>query len=354
LSPKCPRPNSRIAVLAQGRVLRRPAFALIGVLAASSIALACGGSDGDGDGVVAAPDPADVTEVVQAPAADRLESVRRTAADQLTQQLPDAEVAVGPPVVWLRPGDTGERYVVDWQATTAGEVTTGSATMVANSDGSFTIVEFGEASSDLTEAPIGFVVSVEDVASQSAADAQRDGVPEFIAEVPLYRRADLGWGAPDYLNADAAAGQRWILSRYPLEIGRTLRDTGALAGVDTILAYELLHLEAGTSAPARVLRAVPTNILSPAWVASGDGNGKVYAGRKAATSGLNPVLIRIDESTGAVEKLIAVFPDRLIADASQAPPGWIVASPEQAQLMTTVAHVEPDFALIDQIFSLIG
>lgn len=349
-------PQSPIAAGSPGRRGQM----IAAVLLATGLGFGCTGSDlGDNpalapssgvEGVVAAPAESDVAAAPQRPAAERLEAVRVTAADQLAQQLPDAEVAVGSPVVWLRPGDTGERYVVDWQATSAGEVTTGSATMTANSDGTYTIVEFGPASADVENPPVGFVVSVEDVASQPAADAQRDGVASFVADLPLYKRADLGWGAPDYLNAQAGIGQRWILSRYPLEVGRALRDAGALANVDTILAYELLHLEAGTASPARVLRAVPLDVLSPVWVSSGD--GKVYAGRKAATSGLNPVLVRIDETAGTVERLIAVFPDRLIADAAQAPAGWTVATPEQAQLMITVAHVEPDFALIDQIFAL--
>lgn len=341
----------------------------VAVLVVAGLALSgCGGSSPVGgddglapssgvEGVVAAPVESDEPPPPPPPPAQRFDAVRLETSNHVQAQIPGSEVAVGEPTVWLRPGDTGERYIVDWQATTDAGVTSGGATLLANSDGTFTVAQSVSEVADGPEAVAGlsadsFVVSIEDQPSQSPADAARDGIASFVGELPLYQRVDLGWGSPDYLDAPVDIGKRWILSRYPLPVGQQLREAGELADVDTILAYELLELNAGAAEPAQVTRAIPLDVLSPAWVA--EGNGAVYSGRRAPTSRLNPVLVRIDSTTGEVRRLVAILPERVISDPALIPAGWEIATPEQTALMIEIKHVNPDFVAIDEIFSMAG
>lgn len=304
------------------------------------------------EGVAVAPVESD------APAADPLssdqinEAVRSAGAAYLAEQFPGADVAIDAPNLWLRPGDTGAVHIARWTSTSADSSAAGQLALSQASNGSFTVAE---AESDSANGPAnltnGAILVARGIgASQTPDEAARDGIAPLVALLELPDRVDLGWGAPDYLSAPVAQDDRWIVSRYPLEVGIELRAAGQLADVDTILGYELLHLAGGDSTPATVVQAIPIDVLSPAWVAVG--NGATYSGRKAATSGLNPILIRIDGSTGVIEKMIAVMPDRVISDASLVPAGWTIATQEQSDLMITIAHAAPDFVLIDQIFAL--
>lgn len=321
------------------------------------IAAACGGGDDANSDVIetsASGPTATPTEVLSGD--ETLERARVHAGLYLREQLPGADVAVAMPNAYLLPGDTGARYVASWSAAPSDEnpdleQTTGQVKLSRSSDGTFNateaIADSPVESANLAEG--GIIVSVDSGPSQSAADAARDGVDASVAALPLYGRTDLGWGSPDYLTGQVSADDRWILSRLPLEVGQQLRTDGKTAA-DTSLVYELLHLVGGVDTPARVLQAVPTDVLSPAWVAVGP--NAVYSGRKAITSGLNPVLIRIDTTTGQITRLVSVLGDRTISSPLEVPPGWTVATPEQAELMQTVLHVDPDFDLIDEIMAL--
>lgn len=339
------------------RVLRRlaPAVVLVGATAAlvgcsNDTGEATGDRDG-AEGVVAAPIETDSPTVVPLSPSDLDQAVSAAGIAYLGQQLPGAQPVVEPSTMWLRPGDTGAVHVARWSATVDGAPASGQLALVQASDGGFSVIEAESDSpngaANLTQGAI--LVAQDGQPSQTLEDAAGDGISPIVAELSLADRVDLGWGAPDYLSARVAQDDRWIVSRYPLEVGIQLREAGELADVETILGYELLHLSGGESVPATVIEAIPIDVLSPAWVAVG--NGATYSGRKAATSGLNPVLIRIDSATGAVEKLIAVMPDRVIGDPSIVPDGWTIATPGQAELMMTVAHAAPDFFLIDEIFA---
>lgn len=300
---------------------------------------------------------ADPTPVPVMSVDETLEAARVQAGLYLREQLPGTTVAVAMPAAYLLPGDTGVRFVASWasepddESSEAGS-TTGQVKLARSSDGRFNATQ-AAADSVVERANLsdgGILVSVDNAPSQSSADASRDGVNPIVAALPLHGRTDLGWGSPDYLTGTVSEDDRWVLSRLPLEVGQELRDTGQIAAVETSLVYELLHVVGGVDTPARVLQAVPTDVLSPAWVAVGP--DAVYSGRKAISSGLNPVLIRIDQQTGEIERLVAVLPDRTISNPLTAPPGWTVASPAQVELMQTVLHVDPDFGLIDEIMSM--
>ncbi len=157
--------------------------------------------------------------------------------------------------------------------------------------------------------------------SQSASDAERNGVLPAVAELPLDDRVHVIAELP------AGDGRAWVLSELPgSTVQRFIDDHGGRLGdnqPDTPGAsasdYGELLLLNGDGA---IVRAWPMPGAPPNWLAAG--NDRIYAGHNGDGGLPDSTLARIDPASFAAT--VVVIPAQLDGTASGWPPAWHVAT----------------------------
>jgi len=172
-------------------------------------------------------------------------------------------------------------------------------------------------------------------ASQSDEAARRDGVVPELAAMPSSERIE------PHERVDAPEGS-WVLSRLTASARDAaasdsciIGDPRGSYGTDFICADEygeILLLDPR----GEILRAYPMPSAMPSWIYLDD--DAVLVGRIGDGGLPASTLVRIDRQTLASETIVFPQPDSEI----QWPPGWHIASPDQAQAYASVVAVGPD------------
>ncbi len=172
-----------------------------------------------------------------------------------------------------------------------------------------------------------------DGASQSAADAARDGVPAAIAALPLADRVDV--------QSEVASPEgRWVLSRLPDETWARFPD--GIPDPDNYLgtarASAIGYGEAILlSGNGEVVKAYPMPAVPPSWLLVTDPT--VYVGRIGDGGLPLSALMRIDRATLAAET-VTVPPPAEGYDASW-PASWHEATERDLQTYDTLVGFAP-------------
>lgn len=160
--------------------------------------------------------------------------------------------------------------------------------------------------------------AVTDGPSQSAADAERDGVLSAVAELSLEERVD------SLAELPAANGRTWVLSELAGSTVRRFVSTtagrlGDPSGGPAASDYgEVLLLDAGGA----IVRAWPMPGAPPNWLALGP--TAVYAGHDGDGGLPDSTLARIDPVSFAAT--VVVIPAEIDGTATGWPPAWSVAT----------------------------
>lgn len=151
------------------------------------------------------------------------------------------------------------------------------------------VTAVAEPTADLSASVVPTAIAEVEPASQSASEAERDGVAPAVAGLTFGQRVDI--------QGEVKAGeQRWVISRIPAE---TLDDIGygffVDAGIDPS-SGELLHLDGD-----HIQRAVSMPSAPPTWILA-DGN-LVFAGRQGDGAYPSSSIVRVDITTGDATRL---------------------------------------------------
>ncbi len=169
-------------------------------------------------------------------------------------------------------------------------------------------------------------VPTNDGPSQSAADAERDGVPVDLAETPVSIRSQ------PLISVNAPEGTWAVSVGAPALERQTTTDDGCRAleipstwSLDRLCSYdysEILLLDPSGA----ILRAYPMPRAKPSWIAAA--GPYVYAGRIGDGALPNSTLVRIDRRDLSAKVLVIPadpdYPGLIL-------PTWRVATTEEAE-----------------------
>ena len=178
------------------------------------------------------------------------------------------------------------------------------------------------------------------VQSQTAADAQRDGVIAALANLPYHLRVDP-------LLTEPTDEGNWILSRPTREvIEASSADGCGLGEVDGDDPTEVIcTTEYGeillTDDTDQILRAYPMPGAIPSWIHITPTT--IYAGRIGDGGLPDSTLVRIDRAT-LVAAVILIPAELHDVDDQQWPAGWRIASDDQATSYEALVGFAPEMA----------